>query len=270
MCKSISNQSNDSLSVCDSLRTFSNLCGSLRCPLGQQQDAQEWMNMILDQLYSGQNEEGELQIAHYSPFRIDSKTSGECDNCTYHFSKKATESMLTLELSEEQQHTIYSYQESDGRLQLAHTNLTTSINELINIPRLQKGESCPSCNADQVERSTVLNNCSDYLILHLKFFHLSQNWNLYKLMPNLSVKECIQVEVTDDELNKSEIGFKLHSIVLHTGETVTGGHYVSIVKMNNNWFLTNDTQINSWIPKKMFQYENGLEMYPYVLVYKKC
>ena len=197
---------------------FTKLKGEYPYQLGTQEDAQEWMNMILDQLYSVRNEQNQLQIRADSPFRIDSKTYVSCTNCTYHSTKVDTESMLTLEISESDQDLMHRYRQSDGQIVFTHTAVNASISELVNRPKSQEGELCSFCEEQQSKRETILSNLSDYLIFHLKFFHISRdNRNIYKLMPNLSVEERIQVELVDEVRGKCSTDFKLHSIVLHTG-----------------------------------------------------
>ena len=77
-----------------------------------------------------------------------------------------------------------------------------------------------------------IKNLSKYLIIQLKRFTFFTN----------SLKDNRDVYMKENfEFNGKM--YDLRSIIIHSGNT-NGGHYVSIVKINDKWMLCNDSNVN--------------------------
>ena len=58
----------------------------------------------------------------------------------------------------------------------------------------------------------------------------------------------------------------LQGVIWHEGNSMNSGHYTSTVKLNNTWFICNDTAIHGG---GRFVCSNNDYITPYILVYKK-
>ena len=76
-----------------------------------------------------------------------------------------------------------------------------------------------------------------------------------KITPNIIINEELTCVDT----------YELIGIVWHTGESANSGHYVSNVKVNGVWYLTNDTLVT----RELKRYIPSSKEVPYILFYKK-
>ena len=103
---------------------------------------------------------------------------------------------------------------------------------------------------------TTLEVLGDFLIILVQLFRYENNRS-YKVTPNITINE--QITCFDS--------FELCGIVWHSGPTIDSGHYFSNVKINGQWFLTNDTMVEPGL--KQYNPNSLMKEAPYILVYKR-
>jgi len=79
----------------------------------------------------------------------------------------------------------------------------------------------------------------------------------------LYVDEFITVKKQGDTEIEEEL-YRIKSVILHDGLTPDSGHYTSMVRINETWFVCND----QWITPSRF--EDIDEFLPYIVIYEKC
>jgi len=72
-----------------------------------------------------------------------------------------------------------------------------------------------------------------YLIIHLKRFSYHDNSGSSKNNSEVEMNQCMKLKNNN---------YSLRAIIIHSGST-NGGHYISIVNKNNQWYLCNDSNI---------------------------
>ena len=96
----------------------------------------------------------------------------------------------------------------------------------------------------------------DVLIIQLKMFD-------YDIISNQPRKRTPNI-IIDEELRCFDT-YELFGIVWHSGDSANSGHYVSNVKVNGVWYLTNDTLVT----RELKRYIPSSKEVPYILFYKK-
>jgi len=98
-----------------------------------------------------------------------------------------------------------------------------------------------------------IKNFAKYLIIHLKRFTFFTN----------SSKDNRDIEITEN-LKFRDKDYELRSIIHHSGGT-GGGHYISLVKNDNKWFICNDSRVTETNDISQYLYKG----YIYLFVKKK-
>ena len=80
--------------------------------------------------------------------------------------------------------------------------------------------------------------------------------NNRKVIPNV---------IIDQAIRRFDL-FALQGVISHEGKSMNSGHYTSTIKLNNTWFICNDTAIHG---DGRFVCSNNDYITPYILVYKK-
>ena len=70
-------------------------------------------------------------------------------------------------------------------------------------------------------------------IIQLMILSCGRLGNTQKFIPDL---------IIDQEIRRFDL-FALQVVTLHEGNSTNSGHYTSTIKVNNTWFITNDTAI---------------------------
>ena len=79
--------------------------------------------------------------------------------------------------------------------------------------------------------------------------------NTRKIIPNVIIDQEIRFHL-----------FALQGVIWHEGNSMNSGHYTSTIKLNNTWFICNDTAIRGG---GRFVCSNHDYITPYILLYKK-
>jgi len=125
-----------------------------------------------------------------------------------------------------------------------------------NLP-LQKNQN--QNHYKQAIMKTFVGNTPEVLTVLLKRF----DNNGKKIRKKVIVNKNITINSI-----KGKITYTLHSAIIHYGNTLLSGHYISLVKyFNDEWFLCNDTKINR---EQEFDISCGLNSSDtYIVFYKK-
>jgi ubiquitin carboxyl-terminal hydrolase 2/21 len=112
---------------------------------------------------------------------------------------------------------------------------------------------------EDVTKKIVFWSLPDVLVISLKRF----NYNGRK------IKKPVDIEVDNLDLNKYVNGYnntkyiyELYGTSNHTGGTL-GGHYTSTIKVDNNWYIFNDTNV------KKIDFDGKNNSQAYCLFYRK-
>lgn len=132
--------------------------------------------------------------------------------------------------------------------------LTDCLNDFLKIEKLD-GDSkwfSEKNNKNVVAyKRLILKRLPKYLIIHLKRFSYFSSSN-----KNNKAVKCDEKIIIEDR------NYDLRGIVYHSG-TANGGHYISVIKLNGEWYLCNDGTIT-----KLDNIENYLN-YGYIYLYVK-
>lgn len=109
--------------------------------------------------------------------------------------------------------------------------------------------TCDNCGCSEHEMDNEISILPDVLVLSLKRFSKKG-----KITTNIKISE--HLDFSDYSRNENVI-FNLKSMVCHTG-----GHYYSVIKVENEWFCFNDTSVT----KLNREVDSSL---PYILFYEK-
>ena len=105
-------------------------------------------------------------------------------------------------------------------------------------------------------KSTSITDIVNIFIIQLTIFSCDRLGNTQKFIPNLNI---------DQEIRRFDL-FALQGIIWHEGNSMNSRHYTSTVKVNNTWFIANDTAIREG---GRFVCSNNDYITLYVLGYKK-
>ena len=208
--------------------------------LGQQQDACEFINDIIGNLYGKQNSTDSNLISN-CPFSILNRTVLHCmnSNCT-------------------------RYSSVDNRcgavkIPMENSNSRISVQELIdrNKHSVENVDyNCEQCQATASIKTDSIISVSKYFIAQLGVFSFN--------IRGSKVKRPLEL---NNEIEVCNTVMELCGIVFHSGSSLNAGHYKSAVLVENNWYMTNDLEIVKWTP--IFYYDVKSTMYPYFMIYKK-
>ena len=206
---------------------------------GRQYDAHECLIQLLDLFYPQQNE----QIPDNCIFKISTFESVLC-NCQYSIDQN--KGSLDLQVN------------------LEDTDNVETISGLIDMMLNAHGEplldyTCDKCHGlNTSTKSFNVTNTPNYMILHLCIFtYDSVNGTVRKIVPRLTI---------DDEIHLWGNTMSLHAVIYHQGEECNSGHYTAGVRIEDQWFLTNDSSITNEVKLKCTDKDLVV---PYILVYKK-
>jgi len=119
-------------------------------------------------------------------------------------------------------------------------DLCTNINKIKNISDLIekyfKQETvndwcCYLCKNDGCLKDFYFETYPIYLLICLKRFN------------NKLKKNCDPIFIKQNIIIPQSAKYELISIIIHIGKTIRSGHYISIVKKNNNFYIVNDEVI---------------------------
>ena len=104
--------------------------------------------------------------------------------------------------------------------------------------------------------STSITDIKSIFIIQLMIISYDKLGNTRKIIPNL---------IIDREIRRFDL-FALQGVIWHKGSSLNSGHYTCTIKLNNIWFICNDTAIRGG---GRLGCSNNDYITPYILVYKK-
>lgn len=118
---------------------------------------------------------------------------------------------------------------------------TTCVVDQLNrimLPEYLKEENkffCSSCNTlHEAETKLYFTRLPDVFAIQLNRFKLDNNKS-HKSLSRVSFGTELKIKQTD-----LEISFDLYAVIVHIGVSADSGHYISLIKSNNQWFKCDD------------------------------
>ena len=119
------------------------------------------------------------------------------------------------------------------------------------------------------ERFTKIVVSPEILVIQLKRMRMNDYGKLRKVMDRVKCSDRLDLS----EYSDGSLSYQLNGVVAHAGETLKGGHYVSMVRSqggNGFVFCNDDNEIDDKKTKEqVIARAEGTEFQSYVLVYQK-
>lgn len=107
---------------------------------------------------------------------------------------------------------------------------------IVFIPECLYSELLKSYSSEQIQNA------------FLQFHALHSTYNYSTIEDEQQRQNLLQqyldiLKNSKEEISKTDLSMKLYSGILHKGKSVTSGHYVSVCKENDEWYLYNDSKV---------------------------
>lgn len=139
-----------------------------------------------------------------------------------------------------------------------HTSLSTCLRQFSKSEVLRHKNKffCDTCNSlQEAEKRMKIKRLPNVLAVHLKRFKYQEQLGRFsKLSYRVCFTEQLGVFNTVDEAENSERVYDLCAIIVHIGSGPHHGHYVAVVKNNNQWILLDDEEVHPLDESDLFQY----------------
>lgn len=251
----------------------------------EQQDAHELINFIINRIA----EEGDDEFERRKQLGLNSyggTWSSKLGNSVAH---KTFQGIMTTKLHciECENSTFHPETFFDISIDIpSNMSKSYTLTELIEkmhekeLLRSQDKLYCEKCMCLQEnERSIHYLKLPKTLIIHLKRFKFSEKDGFFvKLQHEIIYPLNLNMSVNSKELGgfpQDKKSYQLHAVIAHLGTTPYGGHYISVVRRFNKWFLYNDDRItleSENVHKKMFGSKGVAgksSLCAYVLIYSE-
>lgn len=142
-------------------------------------------------------------------------------------------------------------------------SLEDSLQNFTNPEYLTGYYRCFNCKiASEASKMMSISKNPEILTIHFKRFEFA-NSRENKLSSFISYPEKLNLrKYMSNVRNKKPIWYELHTVIVHSGNLISEGHYHSYVKgENGNWYLTDDTKI------KRVNICEVLRQQAYILIY---
>jgi ubiquitin carboxyl-terminal hydrolase 10 len=127
----------------------------------------------------------------------------------------------------------------------------------------KSGYQCEKCkNLTSAVKISRINQAPEYLAVHIKRFKF-QGSSSQKLKDTM--KYPLELSLTKYSVLGEPIMYKLISVIVHEGRTVSSGHYVALCRQPNNTWAEYDDEIVRKVPEKTALRQNSA----YMLVYSR-
>ena len=140
--------------------------------------------------------------------------------------------------------------------------------ELFKKPHLLEDFICPSCNENNCVNNVYdIIESSDLFIIYCNAFKYNRNIQSTRKIVNIKLKN-----IPNKPIIIGNIKYKFSSAIFHIEQSITNGHYTSIIKTNDGFFECNDTEITpcKWPTNSVYKtrFNNDL-INLYLLIYEK-
>ncbi|KRX10354.1 hypothetical protein PPERSA_00834 [Pseudocohnilembus persalinus] len=156
----------------------------------------------------------------------------------------------------------------------SNTSLTYCLQQMSQ-PEILNGKDqfrCDKCeDLQDATKKYLIEEFPKTLIIHLKRFKYDEN---YKRMIKVNTKVAFPFEIKlkpNDREDRQEQMYQLYGIVIHLGQGEQYGHYVSIIKIKNLWYLFDDETIINYNERDIRDFfgSNHRSACAYMLFYEK-
>ena len=134
---------------------------------------------------------------------------------------------------------------------LSHYSLTNEMSEY----------NCEECNTiGKAKERTLLTLLPNYITIQfLRFKNDGSKINKYIDVPLILNFDNYSYKMKD-------MNYELNSVICHIDFSIMSGHYISIIKRNNDWYIQNDNDVKKVSEHSAFEY---IKNKGYILIYKK-
>lgn len=137
--------------------------------------------------------------------------------------------------------------------------------ELIRADKKDKsGYSCENCKktTNAIKISTI-DRAPETLTVHLKRFRFNGSLSM-KVKTNVAYPDTLDLTEFTTDL-KTPVKYKLSSVIVHQGRSVSSGHYIAICReADGTWSIYDDEYVNKMHPREALSDESA-----YVLIYNR-
>jgi ubiquitin C-terminal hydrolase len=134
---------------------------------------------------------------------------------------------------------------------LSHYSLTNEMNEY----------NCEKCSViGKAKERTLLTILPNYITIQLLRFKNDGN----KI--NKAIDIPLRLNFDKYCYKMKDMNYELSSVVCHIDFSMMSGHYISLVKKNNDWYIQNDDDVKKISEYAAFEY---IKNKGYILIYKK-
>ncbi|OUM50942.1 hypothetical protein BVG19_g23 [[Candida] boidinii] len=158
-----------------------------------------------------------------------------------------------------------SHQQSKAKYSIENSISDFFSPELIRADKKDKsGYSCENCKktTNAIKISTI-DRAPETLTVHLKRFRFNGSLSM-KVKTNVAYPDTLDLtEFTTDM--KTPVKYKLSSVIVHQGRSVSSGHYIAICReADGTWSIYDDEYVNKMHPREALSDESA-----YVLIYNR-
>lgn len=140
-----------------------------------------------------------------------------------------------------------------------------------------EGYTCDNCKEQNTcWKTSTFTHLPENLIVQLSLHTMNASLDTGKLMAKTKIDKNVVFDLYNTKYGWVEsVRYKLKSVVLHQGNTLTSGHYFAALEAENgNWFICNDEDVifdyeGRETNKFLSADESGAVVNPYVLMYVK-
>ena len=124
-------------------------------------------------------------------------------------------------------------------IELEDTRNLQTVNGILNKVMDPHGRPLTDYRCDGCQ---TMSSCTKaYCVTHLSEFVIIQ-LNVFKYIDG-AIKKMIPTLRIDEEISLWGNTMTLHAIIYHVGQQANSGHYTSSVRVNDTWFLINDSTV---------------------------
>ena len=134
---------------------------------------------------------------------------------------------------------------------LSYYSITNEMNEY----------NCEKCNTTgKAKERTLLTLLPNYITIQLLRFKNDGS----KI--NKSIDVPLRLNFDNYSYKMRDMNYELTSVICHIDFSIMSGHYISVIKRSNNWYIQNDNDVKKVSEYSAFEY---IKKKGYILIYKK-
>ena len=121
---------------------------------------------------------------------------------------------------------------------------------------------CKTCTT--ATKQIIISNAPQILVLQIKRF--SKGSGCQKLRRHVEFDDRITISVEGPDKKPTKVDYNLRAVVVHTGKSIEGGHFVAMTRLNNGgiWIRYND------VMRRKINWPVVKSSEAYLLLWEKC